>query len=65
VADNPMTVLYLHANARCRSCPSPAGAAATARGLLAKRPEDRFADAAAASAAIGAARRGWLTDQRT
>jgi len=28
--------------------------------LLAKRPEDRFADATAASAAIGSARRGWL-----
>jgi hypothetical protein len=28
--------------------------------LLAKSPGDRFADAAAAAAAIGAARRSWL-----
>jgi len=61
VADNPMTVLYLHANAPLPQLPEPLlELQPLLEGLLAKRPEDRFADAAAASAAIGAARRGWL-----
>jgi serine/threonine protein kinase len=61
VADNPMTVLYLHANAPLPQLPEPLmELQPVLERLLAKSPGDRFADAAAAAAAIGAARRSWL-----
>jgi hypothetical protein len=61
VSDNPMTVLYLHANAPLPQLPEPLmELQPVLERLLAKSPGDRFADAAAAAAAIGAARRSWL-----
>ena len=60
-ADNPMTVLYMH-----RNTPIPKLSAQLATlqplldQLLAKEPDDRFADAAQAARAIEATREQWL-----
>jgi eukaryotic-like serine/threonine-protein kinase len=60
-ADNPMTIIYMHRNAPLPPVPE---ALAQLRPLLermlAKRPEDRFADAGETAEAIEAARAAWL-----
>jgi serine/threonine protein kinase len=60
-ADNPMTVLYMHRNAPLpRLELSLASLQPLLDRLLAKEPEDRYADAAETARAINAARAQWL-----
>jgi eukaryotic-like serine/threonine-protein kinase len=60
-ADNPMTVLYLHRNSELPDLPAPlAVLQPVVHRLLAKLPEDRYADADAAADAIETARESWL-----
>ena len=62
-ADNPMTVLYMHRNTPIpRLDPRFAKLQPLMDRLLAKEPEDRFANAAATAAAITAAREQWLAE---
>ena len=62
-ADNPMTVLYMHRNTPIpRLDPHLALLQPLLDRLLAKEPEDRYADAAATAAAISAARALWLAE---
>jgi serine/threonine protein kinase len=59
-ADNPMTVLYMHRNAPIPQLPeSLAALRPLLERLMAKLPEDRYADADQAAAAIEAARDAW------
>jgi eukaryotic-like serine/threonine-protein kinase len=60
-ADNPMTVLYMHRNTPIpRLDPELAMLQPLLDRLLAKEPDDRFADAAAAAQAIESTRTQWL-----
>jgi len=60
-ADNPMTVLYMHRNAPLpRLDPQLAALQPLLDRLLAKEPDDRYADAGETARAIGAAREQWL-----
>ena len=60
-ADNPMTVLYLHRNGPMPELPERVRVLQPlVHRLMAKRPEDRFAGAAEAAAAIDAGRESWL-----
>jgi DNA-binding response OmpR family regulator len=62
-ADNPMTVLYMHRNTPIpRLEPRLALLQPLMDRLLAKEPDDRYADAAATAAAITAARALWLAE---
>jgi eukaryotic-like serine/threonine-protein kinase len=62
-ADNPMTVLYMHRNTPIpRLEPRFAQLQPLMDRLLAKEPEDRYANAAATAAAITAARVQWLAE---
>ncbi len=62
-ADNPMTVLYMHRNTPIpRLDPRFAQLQPLMDRLLAKEPEDRYANAAATAAAITAARVQWLAE---
>ena len=60
-ADNPMTVLYMHRNVPVpRLAPALATLQPLLDTLLAKAPEDRFADAVQTGAAIESVRERWL-----
>ena len=60
-ADNPMTVLYMHRNTPIPKLDPPLALLQPLLDqLLAKEPDDRFADAAATAAAIEGARQHWL-----
>ena len=62
-ADNPMTVLYMHRNTPIpRLDPRLVLLQPLMDRLLAKEPEDRYADAVATAAAISAARALWLAE---
>jgi len=65
-ADNPMTVLYMHRNAPMPQLPAEQCVLQPLLlRLLAKLPEERFADAADAAEAIDAARLQWLDQSAT
>jgi serine/threonine protein kinase len=60
-ADNPMAIIYMHRNAPLPRLPDAiAELQPLLDRLLAKRPEDRFADADKTIEAIEAARSAWL-----
>lgn len=60
-ADNPMTIIYMHRNAPLPRLPEAlAELQPLLDRMLAKRPQDRFADAAQTAEAIEAARATWL-----
>jgi tRNA A-37 threonylcarbamoyl transferase component Bud32/DNA-binding NarL/FixJ family response regulator len=62
-ADNPMTVLYMHRNTPIpRLGPRFEQLQPLIDRMLAKEPDDRYANAAATAAAITAARVQWLAD---
>ncbi len=60
-ADNPMAVLYMHRRYPLPELPAHlSGLQPLVDRLMAKLPEDRYQDAAAAATAIEAAREAWL-----
>lgn len=60
-ADNPMTIIYMHRNAPLPRLPEAlAELQPLLERMLAKRPQDRFADAGEMAEAIEAARAAWL-----